>query len=103
MLLRAGLVKHAAWLLQREEHLNSCYLAQDVALAFDVISDVSNNASVKFKVDASLISTSFKYDSNNECTLLLKDLGIGTVDNEDFFLHAKRYREVINETRRYGE
>ena len=63
---------------------------------FDVISDVSNNASVKFKVDASLISTSFKYDSNNECTLLLKDLGIGTVDNEDFFLHAKRYRKVIN-------
>ena len=103
MLLRAGLVKHAAWLLQREEHLNSCYLAQDVALAFSVIADVSNNESVTVEVDASLISTSFKYDNNNECTLLLKDLGIGTVNNEGFFLHAKRYREVINETGCYGE
>ena len=89
MPFRADLVKHAAWLLQREEHLNSCYLAQDVALAFDVIADVSNNASVTIEVNASLISTSFKYNDNNKSTLLLKDLRIGTVDNERLLLTRK--------------
>ena len=59
MPFRAGLVKHVAWLLQREEHLNPCYLAQDVALAIGVIADVSNNATVKIEVNALLISTSF--------------------------------------------
>ena len=88
---RAGFIKHVAWLLEREEHLNLCYWAQDVAMTIGVIADVSNNEGMTLDVDELFITTSFKYNTNNEYKLLLKDLGIGTDDIRYIFLFVKRY------------
>ena len=55
----AGFVKHVAWLLKQERRLDSCYWAQDVAMAVGVIAEVSNNEGVNFEADESFIGTSF--------------------------------------------
>ena len=54
-------------------------------------------------MDASLISTSFKYDSGNECNIPLEDLGIGTDDSRHFFLFVKQYRDTNTDNSCNGE
>ena len=53
-------------------------------------------------IDASLISSSFNYN-NDESTIPLKDLGIGTDDSRDFFLSVKQYRDTNTYNGKYGE
>ena len=48
---KAVFVKHLAWLLEQERHIDSCYWAKDVSMVVDVIVDVSNNEDVTFDVD----------------------------------------------------